>query len=62
MDEWGAKDGLHGKLLTPLKLSYFQTLVRLEDYYMDKGFDSRTATALGLKVMKTFVESPLSQY
>lgn len=62
MDEWGAKDGLHAKLLTPLKLSYFQTLVRLEDYYMDKGFDSRTATALGLKVMKTFVESPLSQY
>ncbi|MFT4663696.1 MAG: hypothetical protein ACI9XB_000636 [Gammaproteobacteria bacterium] len=62
MDEWGAKDGLHGKLLTPLKLSYFQTLVRLEDYYMDKGFDSRTATALGLKVMKTFVEAPLSQY
>jgi len=62
MDEWGAKDGLHSKLLTPLKLSYFQTLVRLEDYYMDKGFDSRTATALGLKVMKTFVESPLSQY
>lgn len=62
MDDWGAKDGLHEKLLTPLKLSYFQTLVRLEDYYMDKGFDSRTATALGLKVMKTFVEEPLSQY
>ncbi|MFK7807927.1 MAG: hypothetical protein AB8F74_09035, partial [Saprospiraceae bacterium] len=62
MDQWGKEDALHEKLLTPLKLSYFQTLVRLEDYFMDKGFDSRTATALGLKVMKTFVEEPLSQY
>lgn len=62
MDTWGGKDELHLKLLTPLKLTYFQTLVRLEDYYMDKGFDSRIATALGLKVMKTFMERPLEKY
>jgi hypothetical protein len=62
MEKWGASDPLHGKFLTPLKLTYFQTLVRLEDYYMDKGFDSRTATALGLKVMKTFVAQPLASY
>lgn len=62
MDAWGAEDGLHAKLLIPFKATYFQTLVRLEDYFMDKGFDGRMATALGLSVMKTFVESPLSQY
>ncbi len=62
MDEWGAEDALHGKLLTPFKASYFQTLVRFEDYFMDKGFDGRMATGLGLSVMKTFVEVPLNEY
>ncbi len=62
MDEWGDSDALHGKLLLPLKASYFQTLVRLEDYFMDKGFDARMATGLGLSVMKTWVEDTLDQY
>lgn len=55
LDAWMGKDAVLKKWGVPLKASYFQTQVRLEDYFMDKGFKSKEATGLALMTLQTLV-------
>lgn len=59
MESWAANDPLHQKFLTPLKVTYFQSWVRLEDHFMDKGVSPQDAKGLALSVLKNMVEVPL---
>ena len=62
LEKWATKDPLHQKLITPLRIAYFQSFVRLEDFYMDKGFKAKEARSLALSVLKTIVHEPLASY
>lgn len=62
LNAWGTRDPLHQKMVTALKVAYFQSQVRLEDYYMDKGFNLAEAKGLALATLKTIVGYPLERF
>ncbi len=62
MDEWTAKDPIHQKMTEPLKVAYYQSMVLLEDYYMNAGFKAREAKGLALAVLQTIVSPHLEGY
>lgn len=62
LNAWAARDPLHQKIVTALKVAYFQTQVRLEDYYMNKGFNLEEAKGLALATIKTIVGYPLERF
>lgn len=62
LNAWGSRDPLHQKIVTALKVAYFQSQVRLEDYYMDKGFSLAEAKGLALATLKTIVGYPLERF
>lgn len=59
---WGNADPLHGKLVTTLKVAYFQAQVRLEDYFMDKGFRAAEAKGLSLATLRSLVGNELDRF
>ncbi len=62
LDAWEKADALHGKLLHPFKITYFQSLVRLEDFYMDKGMKPKAARGLSLCMLQTIVGPHMQTY
>ncbi len=62
INEWSAKDPVHSKMVEALKLSYFQSQVLLEDFFMDKDFKATEAKALSLSVLQTIVQPYLDGY
>lgn len=62
LNTWSGLDPLHKKMVDALKLSYFQTQVLLEDYYMDKGFSVAQAQALSLAAIKEIVGEHLERF
>ena len=52
---WATRDPLLAEIATALKISYFQTYVLLEDYYMDEGFDAKDSKGLALATLKALV-------
>lgn len=62
LNAWALRDPLHDKLVSTLKVAYFQSQVRLEDYYMDKGFNSQQATGLALATLQSLVGYHLERF
>ncbi|MEM1320117.1 MAG: SPOR domain-containing protein [Bacteroidota bacterium] len=62
LDAWEKTDPLHSKLLYPLRVSYYQSMVRLEDYYMDKGMKPKAARGLAICMLQTIVGPHLQTY
>ena len=62
LNKWEAADPLHKKMITPLKITYFQSWALLEDYFMDKGMQAKDARGLSLCILETIVEPSLSTY
>jgi len=60
--KWEAKDPLHAKMLTPLKVSYFKSWTLLEDHLMNKGLKAKEARGVSLSILKTIVEPYLAGY
>ncbi len=60
--KWEAADPLHAKIMTPLKVTYFQSWALLEDHFMNKGFETKEARGLSLCVMQSIVDPYLSRY
>lgn len=54
--EWSEKAAILKKWSLPLKASYLQSQIRLEDYFMDKGTSPQEATGQAIFVLKTMVE------
>ena len=53
--EWSEKAAILKKWSLPLKASYLQSQIRLEDYFMDKGSTPQEATGQAIFVLKTMV-------
>lgn len=62
LNAWASRDPLHQKIITSLKVSYFQSQVRLEDYFMNKGFNLEEAKGLALATLKTIVGYSLERF
>ncbi len=56
IDQWATSDPLHQKIVTNMKIAYYQSQVLIEDYYINGGMEYRQAKALGLTTLKTIVE------
>ena len=56
LDVWAGKDPLHQKIVTAFKISYYQTQVLLEDFYMDKDLNPDQARGLALGTLDAIVE------
>lgn len=53
--EWAAADPLHQRLMHVFKASYYQSLVLMEDYFMNNGFTAPQAKTLALATQRTLV-------
>ncbi len=62
LEKWAGSDPLHQKLLLAFKAGYFQSLVRLEDYFLDKGYSEREARTLGIATIHTLVSYQLERF
>lgn len=62
IDGWSSRDPMLGEIATALKISYLQTEVLFEDFFMDEGFNEKEAKALGLQAMKVLVAHHLERF
>ena len=62
LNAWAASDPFHAELVTALKISYFQSQVRLEDYFMDQGFKVGDAKGLALATLESLVGYYLERF
>lgn len=62
MNSWAAEDPVHQRMVTALKVSFFQAQVLLEDYYMNQGFEVKEAKPLALATMRTLVGYQLERF
>ncbi|MFN7117828.1 MAG: peptidoglycan-binding domain-containing protein, partial [Saprospiraceae bacterium] len=62
LDKWGATDPLNKQAVTAFKAAFYQSQVRLEDFYQDKGFKADAAENLALVTLRTLVEYHLERF
>jgi hypothetical protein len=62
LDAWAAADPLHANFIRAFKIVYLQSLVRLEDHFMDKGFKQEASRTLSLKAMQIGVGPFLQRF
>ena len=62
LNRWAAADPLHQRIVKALKVMYYQSQVRLEDYFMDKGYSSDQATGLAIATLQTLVGYHLQRF
>jgi hypothetical protein len=52
---WAGRDPLNQQMATAFQAMFFQSQVRLEDYFMSKGYNAAQATGLALATLHTLV-------
>ncbi|MEM6964792.1 MAG: SPOR domain-containing protein [Bacteroidota bacterium] len=62
MQSWANSDPIHDQRVTALKVAYFQSQVRLEDYFMNKGFTYKESKPLAMYVLQTIVGTHFVKY
>lgn len=62
LDIWAAADPLHPDMARALKIAYLQSQVRLEDFYMAKGYSTTAAKGLALHTLYTLVGNRLERF
>ncbi|MEM9837005.1 MAG: SPOR domain-containing protein [Bacteroidota bacterium] len=62
VDKWAIEDPLHAQIVSAFRVAYFQSQVRLEDYYMDKGLASDVAKDLAVATLQAFVGADLERF
>ncbi|MEM6395473.1 MAG: SPOR domain-containing protein [Bacteroidota bacterium] len=62
LDAWATTDPLHVRSVDALKLAYYQTLVRTEDYFMNNGFTSEQAKNLAIVSLQSIVGAELQRF
>jgi hypothetical protein len=62
IEGWSSRDPMLAEIAAALKISYLQTEVLFEDFFMDEGFSEREAKALGLQAMKVLVGHHLERF
>lgn len=59
---WANRDPLHQKMTVAYKIAFFQACIRMEDFYMDKGFGSEEAKSLALATARAIVGPSLARF
>ncbi len=62
LDAWAQRDPLNQDLVKAFRVAYFQSEVRLEDHFMDKGFNAEAARSLALSTLQTIVGHHLQRF
>ena len=62
LNAWEKTDPLHKKMVAPFRVAYFQSMVMLEDYFMDKKFSASEARVLSVSVLKTIIAPDVRSY
>lgn len=62
LNGWATRDPLNQRTATAFKAVYFQSQARLEDFFMDKGFNENDAKSLALATLRTVVGYHLERF
>ncbi|MEO1626985.1 MAG: SPOR domain-containing protein [Bacteroidota bacterium] len=62
LDGWAVEEKLHAKLVLPLRVAYFQSMIRLEDYFMSKKMTAKQARYLAIGTLRSMIDHHLSAY
>ena len=62
MEKWSTLSQYNDQVYTALKVAYYHSLVRLEDYYASKGIKGEAGTALAVSAIKTLVGEDLEGF
>ncbi len=62
LNGWATRDLVNQRTVTAFKAVYFQSQVRLEDFFMDKGFKENEAKTLSLATLRTIVGYHLERF
>ncbi len=62
LDAWAQRDILNQDLIKAFRMAYFQSQVRLEDHFMDKGFNAEAARFLALSTLQTLLTHHLQRF
>lgn len=62
LNGWGSGNAYLQNVATSLRFAYFQSAVRMEDYFMDKGFTATQARPLAIACLRAIVEVPLEDF
>ena len=55
LNSWGTRDPMNQQMVTTFRVLFFQSQVRLEDYFMQKGYKKEEAQGLALAALHTLV-------
>lgn len=59
---WGDSDPLHEEIVQALRIAYHQSQVRLEDYFMNRGFPADQAKELALATLQSLIGVQLARF
>ena len=62
LNAWATADILHQNKFTAFRILYFQSLVRLEDYFLDKGLGQEDAKYLAIAAVRTIAGPSLGRF
>ena len=62
LDEWATEDPLHAQLLTALRVAYYQSQVRLEAMYQQRGMDAIAARDLATASLQNMLAAQLDRF
>src|SRR5690606_37487879 len=62
LDGWAMTDPMHKDLVTTLKAAYYQSQVRIEEYFIDKNIRPENAKFLALATLKNIVAPYLERF
>ena len=62
INSWSAGNAYLENLANSLRFAYLQSAVRMEDYYMNQGFEAAEARALSIASLRAILEVPLRQF
>jgi hypothetical protein len=62
LELWGKKDPINIRMLTALKIAYFQSFIRIEDHFLNKGMASMDARNMAIAVMATVMTPNLDRF
>lgn len=62
LDAWAIEDPMHARVMNAFRIAYFQSEVRLEDYYMDRGLPSDAAKDLATATLQSLIGASLERF
>ncbi|MEM9930910.1 MAG: hypothetical protein AAF840_13900, partial [Bacteroidota bacterium] len=62
LGDWAAEDPLHAQIFSAFRLSYHQSMVRLEDHYMQQGLSAANAKDLATAMLQSLTGAQLDRF